>query len=266
MILTTTAAITAIGLVCAVLLAIIDKKFGVKTDESVARIGAELPGANCGGCGYPGCAGYAEAIAHNDAPLNKCGPGGQALADTLARITGRAAGIAEPVMAVVRCGGDKVSSKRKNHYNGLSDCASAALVAGGWKECAHGCLGFASCVRVCPHGAIDIIDGVAVVNPAHCGGCGVCAAKCPRSLISIVPKSHRVHILCNSPEKGATVNKTCSRGCIGCGICVKTANSPALKMNAHLAVIDYTQTPLTDENIVNKCPKKCMRFFLTGNK
>ena len=263
MIVTTTLTIAAIGLVCAALLAFAERKFGVKTDEKTASAEAALPGANCGGCGYPGCAGYAEAVALRDAPLNKCGPGGQAVAEALARITGRDAGVSEPRTAVVRCGGGNVSAKRKSDYNGISDCGAAALVAGGWKECAHGCLGFASCARICPNGAIDMVDGVAVVNPAHCGGCGMCAAKCPRALITIIPRAHRAHILCNSPDKGAAVMKVCSRGCIGCGICVKTSGGATLKMNGFLAVTDYAQAPLTDDAAnaaIAKCPKKCMAF------
>ena len=254
----TTLILTLIGAACAVLLAVIDSKFGFKTDEKTAEVEAALPGANCGGCGYAGCSGYANAVVHEGAPANKCGPGGQAVADAIAAITGGDAGAIEPVAAFVKCGGDLSAAKLKSSYNGIADCESAHLVAGGWKQCAHGCLGFGSCARACQYGAIDIVGGVAVVNHAICAGCGACVAKCPRALISIVPKSHALHVRCASPDKGAAVLKVCSNGCIGCGICAKLDGAKSFKMNGFLAAVDYSQPPSSVENIAEKCPRKCV--------
>lgn len=64
------------GALSGILLLIASKVLAVKTDETEAKITEALPGANCGGCGYSGCAGYAAAVAHDGAPTNLCKPGG----------------------------------------------------------------------------------------------------------------------------------------------------------------------------------------------
>ena len=53
--------LSVLGAVFGLVLAIASKVFEVKTDPRLAEILDALPGANCGGCGYPGCDGYAEA-------------------------------------------------------------------------------------------------------------------------------------------------------------------------------------------------------------
>ena len=252
----TTLVITLIGLVCGVALAIIAKKFAVKENPKVAEVEATLPGANCGGCGYAGCAAYAKAIVEEGAPINKCGPGGAACVEALGRLLGLAASAPEPVMAFVRCAGDRAASLRRSEYNGVTDCAAAQIVAGGWKECQYGCLGFGSCARACEFGAIAIRNGLAVINPARCTGCGLCVTKCPRNLILMVPTRHRIHVRCNSPEKGAVVRKICSTGCIGCGLCVKAEGGVSMHMEGALARVDYTKPPVENEIVVTRCPPK----------
>ena len=51
----------AIGLVAAVILYVASKKFAVYEDPRIAQVAEVLPQANCGGCGFPGCAGFAAA-------------------------------------------------------------------------------------------------------------------------------------------------------------------------------------------------------------
>ena len=67
-----------VGLVCAVLLVVASKFMAVPVDERFPKIRECLPGANCGGCGYAGCAGYAAAIAAGEAPVGKCTAGADA--------------------------------------------------------------------------------------------------------------------------------------------------------------------------------------------
>lgn len=50
------------GLFIGVFLGVSGKKFAVEVDEREEAILAELPGNNCGGCGYAGCSGLAAAI------------------------------------------------------------------------------------------------------------------------------------------------------------------------------------------------------------
>ena len=50
-----------IGALAAIILFFVAKKFAVYEDPRVDQVEAVLPGANCGGCGYPGCHGFADA-------------------------------------------------------------------------------------------------------------------------------------------------------------------------------------------------------------
>ena len=60
--------IALIGLVAAVALAVADKYLSVPEDPRIGMVTAELPGANCGGCGFAGCDGYARALVAGTAP------------------------------------------------------------------------------------------------------------------------------------------------------------------------------------------------------
>lgn len=64
------------GLIFGLGLAVASKVFYVKVDTRVEDITGILPNANCGACGYPGCAGFAEAIVSGAAEsLSACKPG-----------------------------------------------------------------------------------------------------------------------------------------------------------------------------------------------
>jgi len=84
----------ALGLIYGLGLAFASKKFHVEVDPKIEAIIEALPSANCGACGYPGCAGYAEAIVMNDEELNKCAPGGAAVVEEIATIMGKEASAA----------------------------------------------------------------------------------------------------------------------------------------------------------------------------
>ena len=66
----------ALGLIFGLVLAAASKIFYVETDPRLEQLNECLPGANCGGCGYAGCAGYAEAVLKGEAPIGKCASGG----------------------------------------------------------------------------------------------------------------------------------------------------------------------------------------------
>ena len=260
-ILVTTLVLAAIGLVCGVALAAVAKKFAVPENPLVGEILALLPGANCGGCGRPGCDGYARDIAENGAPLNLCTACNADMLAAREALTGRAGGaVAEKRVALVRCTGGFDAATRRFDYNGLADCAAAQAVAGGDKGCSYGCLGYGSCVRVCQSAAISVVNGVAVVDPAKCGGCGACVRACPRHVIELVPASHKVHVLCVSKDRGPAVRKVCTNGCLGCGLCAKLAPEGAVKLDGFLASVDYSKPPMGEEaasKIREKCPTKC---------
>lgn len=245
-----------IGLGCGAALAVAAKYLGVHEDPRIEKLTELLPGVNCGGCGFAGCAAYAAAIA-GGAPTNLCAPGGPETVAKLAAFMGVAATAAVRRVAVVLCGGGDSETVKRFAYDGLTDCAAAAAVGGGEKGCGYGCLGYGACVRACPVNAIDLIDGVAVVRAADCIGCGKCVATCPRALIKLVPAERTIHVLCSSRDKGPVVRKLCGVGCIACRICTKLADG-AINMDGFLAVVDYTK-PLINPEVVAKCPAKCIR-------
>ncbi len=249
--------IGGIGAFCGAALALAAYYLSVPEDPRIAQVAAELPGANCGGCGFAGCADYAKAMVTGGAEPTRCPVCNAAAVQKIAAILGKSATAAGRRVALVRCGGCDSEAVRRFAYNGITDCAAAAATAGGDKACAYGCLGYGSCARVCPVDAITVADGLARVDPAVCIGCGKCIAVCPRNLILRVPEEAKIHILCSSKDKGPAVKKVCGVGCIGCTLCVKLADG-AIGMDGFLARIDYTRPP-TNEALVDKCPGHCIR-------
>ena len=231
--------VMAIGLVLAVILTIASKVFYVPVDETVANLRNELPGANCGACGFAGCDDYAAALG-NDPSIGtaKCPVGGADLAAKLAGVLGVEAESAEPVVAVVMCNGNTGAAKSLMEYQGHSTCKAAKQMFGGVNVCSHGCLGFGDCEAVCAYGAISVCDGVAVVNRELCVGCGMCEKACPNQVIRIAPAKNKVIVHCNSTDPGAKTRKACANGCIGCKKCEKVCKFEAVTIENNLAAID----------------------------
>lgn len=242
-----------LGLLFGVVLGYASKKFAVEVDPLVPLVRECLPGANCGGCGFAGCDAFAEAVASGAAPANGCPIGGADCAEKVATVMGVEVSAEEPKVAFVRCKGSKSKAIDKAAYYGVEDCSQAMVVPGGGnKACEYGCLGFGSCVKACQFDAIDVIDGVAVVNEDNCVACGACVTACPKNLIDLIPKKQLVRVACTSQNKGAEVKKACEVGCIGCTLCVKACPFDSIEMNGNLPVIN-------DETCKNcgLCEKKC---------
>jgi electron transport complex protein RnfB len=230
--------LSSVGLVMAALLAVARKAFAVEVDERQELIEEILPGANCGGCGFPGCSGYAAALVQGKAKPNACPPGGADLATELGEILGVEVEAAEDLVALVACAGDERASPARTDYLGVKTCTAAHSVAGGDKACSHGCLGLGDCEAACPFDAIVMTDGgLALVIADLCTGCKNCVEACPRGIIKMVPRSARVHVLCVNPDKSKQVKAVCSVGCTGCKLCKK--QSKAFVIDDSLAVLDY---------------------------
>ncbi|MDO5562571.1 MAG: RnfABCDGE type electron transport complex subunit B [Synergistaceae bacterium] len=245
-----------LGVIFGVLLAFASQKFAVEVDERQTKIREVLPGANCGGCGFPGCDGFAEAVVAGKAKPNGCAAGGAPVAAKIASVLGVTAEVEDPKVAFIKCKGTPDKTTKNCVYDGVADCREAAVVPGkGPTACAFGCMGLGTCVRVCQFGAMSVRDGLAVVDAEKCVGCGACAEQCPRGVIALVPKSSQVHVTCNSPLKGPEVRKVCSAGCIGCTLCVKTCPQQAISMQGGLAVIDYAKC-VNCGLCAEKCPAK----------
>ena len=247
------AVVGIVGIVIGVLLGIASEKFKVEVDEKEILVRAELPGNNCGGCGFAGCDALAKAIAEGKAPANACPVGGAPVGEKIAAILGVSAGAAEKKVAFVRCKGTCDKVKTLYNYEGIDDCAKASVVpAGGPKACSYGCTGFGSCVKACQFDAIHVVNGVAVVDKEKCVACGKCAEACPRHLIELVPYKANHLVQCSSHDKGPAVKKVCEAGCIGCTLCTKQCEFDAIHMDNNVAVIDYTKC-----TGCGKCAAKC---------
>lgn len=246
-----------LGLVFGAGLAVASKVFAVEVDPKVEAIRNALPGANCGACGYPGCEGFAVAVAGGKAPVNGCPVGGADCTESLGEIMGVAAEAADKKVARVICQGTTCNAKEKFEYMGIQDCKAAAMVSGGSKSCSYGCLGLGTCVNVCPFDAIEIEDGIAYIDSEKCTGCGQCITACPKAVIKMVPYSQKVAVDCNSKEMGKDVKVKCTVGCIGCKICVKACPFDAMEFENNLAKINYDKC--TNCMIcAEKCPTKAI--------
>ncbi|MCM1376028.1 MAG: RnfABCDGE type electron transport complex subunit B [Muribaculum sp.] len=246
----------AIGIFIGLFLGLAGIKFKVEVDPKEEAVLGALPGNNCGGCGYAGCSGLAAAIAKGEAPVNACPVGGDATAAVIAQIMGVEASSSEAMVAFVRCQGDCKKTQQDYQYSGVEDCRMMPFVPGGGpKSCNSGCLGYGSCVKVCPFDAIHIVDGIARVDKEKCKACGKCVEVCPRKLIALIPAEAKEVVACSSVDKGPVTSKACTVGCIGCGLCVKACPADAVKVENFHAVIDH-QKCISCGACMEKCPKK----------
>ncbi len=256
--------LVVMGVLFAILLGIAANVFAVEVDERVPLVRECLPGANCGGCGYPGCDGLAAAIVAGEAPVNGCPVGGAACAEQVAQVMGVEAGATERKVAHVYCNGG-CNAVDKAKYEGLQDCTAAMRVAGGPKECAYGCMGLGSCVNACAFDALHIENGVARVDADKCVACGKCITACPKHLIDFVAAAKKVHVNCMNHDKGAAAMKVCTTACIACGMCERTCKFDAIHVIDNVAVIDYDKC--TNCKMCTKvCPKDCIEPVATAEE
>ncbi|MFH1283300.1 MAG: RnfABCDGE type electron transport complex subunit B [bacterium] len=244
-----------------ILLSLANKFFAVRDDPKVESILGCLPGVNCGACGYPGCNGYAVAVAGGEAEVNRCTVGGNETAKTIAGIMGVDAKAAEKCVARLFCQGGKSKSSEKFEYRGIISCQALNIVSGGNKSCSYGCLGMGDCVRVCPFGALYMNeDKLPVVIEEKCTACGRCVQTCPRTLYELLPAAKRVVIACRSFDKGADTRKACKVGCIACKRCEKACPENAITVENNLAKINYSICKNTAA-CVGVCPQKTIMKF-----
>ncbi|MBC8577057.1 RnfABCDGE type electron transport complex subunit B [Yanshouia hominis] len=250
--------VTVIGLICAVGLSIASKVMAVPVDERFGPVRECLPGANCGACGYAGCDAYAQALISGEGvKTNLCVPGGAAAAQGISAALGVAAEEVIPMMAYVRCNGTCENTSVKQEYKSAKGCAAAKLFYGGDGACTYGCLGFGDCAAVCPKEAIDLVNGVAKVDPDLCIGCAMCSKVCPNHIIDMIPAASKVVVTCSSKAKGPVAMKACKASCIGCKKCEKTCPNGAITVTDNLAYIDQSKCTACGL-CAEACPKKCI--------
>ena len=249
-----------IGLVVGAVLSIAAKVFEVKTDPKIAEICDNLPGANCGGCGYAGCSACAEAIVKGEAPVNACPSLSQDALDIIAGIMGTQASKGEKMVACVMCSGNSDVAPKKYEFDGTKSCYEINALNQGDKLCNYSCLGYGDCVDACKFNAISIENSLATIDKDVCASCGMCITTCPRNIIKMVPYSANCTVKCSSKDKGAVMKAKCSVGCIGCGICVKNCPCEAIALVGNVAVIDYDKC-IGCGVCSEKCPKKIIKLF-----
>lgn len=232
-----------VGFLLGLILSFVAKLFRVEIDPRIEEITNHLPGANCGSCGYPGCAGYGEALVQKDVPIDLCSPGGKTVIDYLETVLEKKGNIEEAMVAKIFCMGDDQVSKKEYNFNGDDDCFTVHTYFSGDKLCKYGCIGRGDCIKVCPVNAIkrDPLNRV-WINSNLCIGCKKCLEICPSHVIRMVPLKGDYFVACSSHDEGKVVRSLCQRGCIGCRICEKLSpvSDPfKITVNQHLAVVSY---------------------------
>ena len=267
--------LTVLGLLLALILFWVAKKFKVEEDPRIDEVEKVMPGANCGGCGFAGCRAFADAaVKAGNLDHQFCPGGGNETMKKVASILGIEVAEKAPQVAVVRCNGTCENSPRVNVYDGVQSCKGKAALYSGDTLCSFGCVGCGDCVAACAFGAISMNPhtGLPVVDETKCTACGACAKACPKGVIALrnmgtTPKyNRRVYVSCINKDKGGVARKACTAACIGCGKCAKVCKFDAITIENNLSYIDYTkckacgqcyfECPTGAIHVVNFTPKK----------
>ncbi len=249
-------AVTALGgltLVLSTALVLANRRLYVEEDPRIDAVEDMLPATNCGGCGYPGCRPFAEALISGEVLPGKCSVSSEEGRVQIAAYLGVDVGAEEKQIARLACAGGANVSRLRALYQGHESCAGAALVAGGGKACFWGCLGIGDCEVVCDFDAITMSpQGLPVVDEDLCTACGDCVVACPKDLFSLEAQSHRLWIACKSQEEGDEVLEDCQVGCTACARCAMDAPG-MIEMVGNLPAIDYSQGSATADP-AQRCP------------
>jgi len=242
-----------LGLLIGIGLAAASKIFYVYVDPLVMSIDDALPGANCGGCGLPGCSSNAEAIAVGKAGPDSCVAGGEDLTAAIAELMGVTVEAKEADIARPGCTYSVEKAEVKYLYDGLNDCRAASLLNGGMKECKIGCLGLGTCVKACKFGALEIgSEGLPIVDQDKCTGCGACEKSCPKNIINLSSVTRRI-IREYTIEDCTT---PCQRSCPA-GINISEYISQIAKGDFHKAVQVIKERNPFPTVIGRICPRPC---------
>ena len=263
------AILTAIGVICGVLIWVTNRTLPPEPAslQKAEEVSGNLPGINCGACGFPGCFAYAQALSKDKNVFfsSTCSTvlQDQNMLGNLEKSLGlKIDKSAMDKKAVIGCSGN---SETIGVYLGIGSCKSANKILKGFKTCPYGCLGSGDCIKVCPQNAItiDIDKKIAVVDPEKCNGCGLCVKECPRKIIKLVPADTKLVFLCSyESTKDIPGREKCDFGCTRCRKCVKACENNAISWNKEKLIpeIDY-KTNLKCDECVEACPTRVLKKF-----
>ena len=237
-------------------LAVAEVVFAVRKNELEEKLLAALPGANCGGCSFAGCAEYAKALATGKVKTTLCAVGGQEGVKKISAILGIEAVETKRKVAFVHCRGTCANTDKKVEYDGIKTCFASRALIGGDGLCSYGCNGYGDC-------AISVVDGCAVVDCSKCVGCGLCAQTCPKKLITLVYLDNIANVACKNCDRGGDTRKACRAGCIGCGKCARECPAEAITVAANLASVDMDKCTGCG-HCAGICPTGAIRVSPTG--
>jgi Na+-translocating ferredoxin:NAD+ oxidoreductase RNF subunit RnfB len=243
------------GLVFAMAIALVHRKFWVWEDPRIDAVTGFLPGNNCGACGQAGCRAFAEALVAGRVQPAQCTVISAEDREDMAAYLGVEVGQATRVVARLLCAGGCDVAPQSAEYRGIPTCKAAAAVFGGGKACAWGCLGYGDCEVACTFAAIVMNPArLPVVIPALCTACGDCVEACPKDLFVLMPVEHRLIVQCKSPLEREEAERTCRVACNACGKCVVDAAPGLIEMKNGLAVVDYAKNELAGPEATRRCP------------
>lgn len=158
--------LTILGAILGLILGVAARVFRVEGNALAAELVDILPGSQCGQCGFPGCAGAAQALAEGNADVTLCPPGGRAVAIALAAKLGVDADV-----------------------SGVQD--SVPMIAEVREEL---CIGCTRCFKVCPTDAImGAAQQIHSVFREACTACGKCEEVCPTESVKLQPVPVTLH-------------------------------------------------------------------------
>lgn len=256
-----------VAFVAAVVLYFVSRRFYVEPDVTAEKITKVLPQANCGGCGYAGCADFASACSRSDAEgfaKLYCPVGGATVMKKVSKIKGFAAVEKKPSVAVLRCQGNCANAPEKTAYDAVSSCRIANQISVGKSGCPQGCLHLGDCVKVCKFGALSFDEEtqMPIVDRKKCTACGACVKACPRGLFEIrelSTKGSLLYVACRNTQKGAVARKNCLAACIGCQKCAKL--NPDIKVENNLSYIPQNvDAEEWGKQLTEACPTKAIVY------
>ncbi len=245
-----------------VLLAMAYRLLRVEEDPRVSATEGMLPGTNCGACGQPGCAGFAQAVVNGEIQPSKCSVASPDVVDEIAQFLGVDAGEAEKRVARLHCAGGKAQAHQIAEYHGFESCRAASVVSGGGKGCSWGCLGLADCKVACTFDAIAMnANGLPAVDADKCTACGDCVEACPKDLFELLPVNQRLLVQCKSALSGEAATALCSVACDACGRCAADAVPGLIEMRDNLPRIDYQSGLTATRAVTARCPTGAIRWI-----